>query len=116
MMKKLRNGYVGVIVMLALLVPAYSQQEINPTWYDPWAAPNKAVVQHPHSRPANHRRAPEIRSAAPTGYKSKRPSVQTARDRQHTGEIAAKVDRDRMAAQEFVPSRAKSSSVSRLFE
>lgn len=40
---------LGVIVMLALIVPAYSQQEIDPAWYDPWAAPSKAVISI-HSR------------------------------------------------------------------
>lgn len=39
----LRAMLSGVIVMLALLVPAYSQ-EIDPAWYDPWAAPSKTVI------------------------------------------------------------------------
>jgi hypothetical protein len=29
------------------------QQEIDPTWYDPWAAPNRVVAQHPQPRTAS---------------------------------------------------------------
>ena len=31
-------------IFTILLLPAYGQQEVDPTWYDPWAAPNAAVV------------------------------------------------------------------------
>jgi len=31
-------------IFTILLLPAYGQQEVDPTWYDPWAAPNVAVV------------------------------------------------------------------------
>jgi hypothetical protein len=31
------NATLAVIVMLGLLVPAFSQQETDPTWYDPAA-------------------------------------------------------------------------------
>jgi hypothetical protein len=54
-----------VIVVLVLLVPAYCQQEIDPAWYDPWAAPNKTVV-------TTHRRD---RLIAKNGGKSGQPSV-----------------------------------------
>jgi hypothetical protein len=37
-------------IFTILLLPAYGQQEVDPTWYDPWAAPNTAVV--PPSQPA----------------------------------------------------------------
>jgi hypothetical protein len=38
-------------IFTILLLPAYGQQEVDPTWYDPWAAPNTAVV-HPSQPPA----------------------------------------------------------------
>ena len=38
-------------IFTILLLPAYGQQEVDPTWYDPWAAPNAAVV-HPAQPPA----------------------------------------------------------------
>jgi hypothetical protein len=81
------NATLAAIVMLALLVPGYSQQETDPTWYNPWAAPNQAVVQRAPSRPANRKTRREIRSAA--GRRGDRPtSVQTARDHERTREIA----------------------------
>ncbi len=40
----------GAMVTI-LLVPAYGQQEVDPTWYDPWAAPNTMVV-HSSQPPA----------------------------------------------------------------
>jgi len=37
-------------IFTILLLPAYGQQEVDPTWYDPWAAPTTAVV-HPSQPP-----------------------------------------------------------------
>ena len=34
-----------------LLLPAYAQQDVAPSWYDPWAAP-QALVAHPAQAPA----------------------------------------------------------------
>lgn len=31
-------------IFTILLLPAYGQQEVDPTWYDPWAAPSTAAV------------------------------------------------------------------------
>lgn len=38
-------------IFTILLLPAYGQQEVDPTWYDPWAAPTTAAV-HPAQPPA----------------------------------------------------------------
>jgi len=46
----LNRALLVVMTMLTLLVPAYSQQEIDPTWYDPWPASSKAKVQHPQQK------------------------------------------------------------------
>ncbi len=32
-------------VALALLLPAFAQQEMDPTWYDPWAKPASHVTK-----------------------------------------------------------------------
>ena len=61
----------GVIVVLGLLVPAYSQQEIDPAWYDPWAAPNKTVVST-HSRDRLVAKNGGKSDQMSTGRKSKR--------------------------------------------
>jgi hypothetical protein len=48
-------------LLAAMLVPAlglavYAQQEVDPTWYDPWATQTKVVVQPAKSR--THHREP----------------------------------------------------------
>jgi hypothetical protein len=43
-------------VMVTTLLPAYGQQEVNPTWFDPWPGPSAAVA---HSSP----RSPQPRAA-----------------------------------------------------
>lgn len=42
-------------VMVTTLLPAYGQQEVNPTWYDPWPGPNAAVARSSQPRVAMHR-------------------------------------------------------------
>jgi hypothetical protein len=42
----LRETLFGVMsVLVLLLVPAFGQQETDPSWYDPWAKPSPAVAQ-----------------------------------------------------------------------
>ncbi len=50
--------------MITLLLPAYGQQEVNPTWYDPWAAPNTRVVHSSQLREATHRHQPRVKSVS----------------------------------------------------
>ena len=38
-------------VFIVFLLPASAQQDVAPSWYDPWAAPNAAVT-HPAPAPA----------------------------------------------------------------
>ena len=44
--------------------PAYGQQEVDPTWYDPWAASNTVVVHSSHPRVAVHRHQRTVRSVS----------------------------------------------------
>jgi hypothetical protein len=49
---------LAALTLLMLLVPAYAQQEMDPTWYDPWAQPSPAVAAKAKLqkvRPANSR-------------------------------------------------------------
>jgi hypothetical protein len=39
-------------IFTIFLLPAYGQQEVDPTWYDPWAAAPIAAVVHPAQPPA----------------------------------------------------------------
>lgn len=52
--------------LLMLLVPAYAQQEMNPTWYDPWAKPSPAVAAQakPHKSVQANRQLKNARTAA----------------------------------------------------
>jgi hypothetical protein len=61
-------------IFTILLLPAYGQQEVDPTWYDPWAAPNTAVVHssqppavvHSSQPPvATHRYQQTVKSVSP---------------------------------------------------
>ena len=47
-----------VLMGMTLLPRVYSQQEVDPTWYNPWPAASKDVPHSTHARPANtlHRR------------------------------------------------------------
>jgi hypothetical protein len=42
---------LSAAIFTILLLPAYGQQEVDPTWYDPWVAPTAAAV-HPAQPPA----------------------------------------------------------------
>ena len=41
---------LGMMTVLILLTPSYGQQEIEPSWYDPWA---KATATSAHSKYTN---------------------------------------------------------------
>lgn len=46
----LSRTLLAVAVMLTPSVPSYSQQDVDPTWYNPWPEPNKTVAQHAQAR------------------------------------------------------------------
>jgi len=62
------------------LLPAYGQQEVDPTWYDPWAAPNAVAVHSSQPRVAMHRHQRTVKavSSGPVVGKvrGKRPATQ----------------------------------------
>jgi hypothetical protein len=43
----------------------YAQQEIDPTWYNPWAAPNQATSQTAKPPVAKHKSQPKSISGSP---------------------------------------------------
>jgi hypothetical protein len=53
-------------IFTILLLPAFGQQEVDPTWYDPWAAPNTVVVHSSQPQVAINRPQPKIRSVSST--------------------------------------------------
>jgi hypothetical protein len=90
---------LAATAILALILPAYGQQEIDPSWYDP-AAPNQAVGQHPQPRGAtrknqskNQKNPTKVSTAAPAGRRNSRNKKpvrqQVARDGQPSSKFAA---------------------------
>ena len=45
-------------------LPAFGQQEVDPTWYNPWAAPSTVVVHSSPSRVAVHRHQGKVKSVS----------------------------------------------------
>jgi hypothetical protein len=60
------KGLASLAILVAalftiLLLPAYAQQDVAPSWYDPWASP-KVLVAHPAQAPAVVHSAPPLAS------------------------------------------------------
>jgi nucleoside phosphorylase len=80
------NGSIGIgrckgLASLAILlgafftISAYAQQDVAPSWYDPWAAPNTAVA-HPAQAPAVvHSAPPLVQNRLQSGDKAPAPRV-----------------------------------------
>jgi hypothetical protein len=64
----LKAALFGATAAFTLLAPlAHSQQDVAPTWFDPWAPSNKVVVKpsQPRTSDRNQRRGPLL--PRPTG-------------------------------------------------
>jgi hypothetical protein len=55
--------FLAMIVVLfgAMVLPAFGQQEVDPTWFDPWAPPSAAVVQSAKPAASVHRQQPTVK-------------------------------------------------------
>lgn len=53
----------GAMVMTSP-IPAYGQQEMDPTWYNPWAAPNPAAARTSAPPAAVHQYHASVRHAS----------------------------------------------------
>jgi hypothetical protein len=63
-------------VMLTTLLPAYSQQEVDPTWHDPWATSNTVAVPSSQPRVAIHKHQRTVKSVQSVGkVRTKRPTT-----------------------------------------
>lgn len=58
----LKATLLSAMVVPALGVWASCQQEVDPAWYDPWAAQSKVVVQPAQPRVADHKPQREVSS------------------------------------------------------
>ena len=52
------------VMVTTLLLPAYGQQEVDPTWYNPWAVPNTVVVHSSQPRVAVHQHQGKVKSVS----------------------------------------------------
>lgn len=87
-------GVLGSLAMLLgaiftiMLLPAYGQQEVAPTWYDPWAAPQAAAVHpaqpaavvHASQPPAANQRYQQTAKSLSPVARAKKLSVKTTLD------------------------------------
>ena len=44
----------AILITVFVAWKAYGQQEIAPTWYDPWATPNQVAVRDAKPQAGNH--------------------------------------------------------------
>jgi hypothetical protein len=80
-----------VATLLVLLIPAYSQQEVDPTWYDPWTVASKATVHHlEEERKAHLAQRKKIKSAANTPQGQKKLQRQASNDRKPPRQVTAR--------------------------
>jgi hypothetical protein len=70
MMLALNVNLWGATATLTILVPAaHSQQEVDPTWYDPWAAQTKVVVPPLQPRVPDHKPQRKVSSVTLNGHR-----------------------------------------------
>lgn len=64
----------GTMALPMLTIPALAQQEVDPTWYDPWAAAPKAAAQSTQATATETKQQHKMTTAtaAAAGPKSKK--------------------------------------------
>ena len=86
----LNRHLVAVAAILTLLVPAYSQQEVAPTWYDPWNAASNTLVYRPQqTRIAHREKQTRIGSGAETRKNKTEQNERAAREPKRPRQLAA---------------------------
>ena len=90
MFRVVRLAGIGA-TLLTLLIPAYSQQEVDPTWYDPWTVASKATVQRfQQERKADRAQQKKISAAKGAEQGKKKPQEQALSDRKPPKNVTAK--------------------------
>lgn len=51
--------FLAVLTLSPFALPAYSQQDVNPTWYDPWEVTTNAAPHSHGSKAADKAKAPD---------------------------------------------------------
>jgi hypothetical protein len=86
---------LGAMAVPMLFVSAYGQQEVDPTWYDPWASPSKPVAQTVVK--ADPKPAKKANSTTLASGKNKPKARQQAASAHEQTQIAATNDQTRIA-------------------
>ena len=60
-----RIGLIVVLMGMTLLPRAYTQPEVDPTWFNPWPAAGKEVPHSMHARPTNRPHRRKVTALAP---------------------------------------------------
>jgi hypothetical protein len=76
-------------IFTILLLPAYGQQEVDPTWYDPWVAPSSVAPSSGGSSLAAPNTAVVPPSQPPATVHSSQPPVATHRDQQMARSVSS---------------------------
>jgi len=87
-MKRLRENalaaiLLGVLIAPTLTISAFGQQEVDPTWYDPWAKPTAVSVQQTKAAIGNQKKA-VVASSAQLKAKKKPGVANTRRETSRT--------------------------------
>jgi hypothetical protein len=73
----------AVLALPCLIANAYAQQEVDPTWYDPWAAPKPAAVE---IKTADKKPAQKLKTVAAKPSPAKPKQLRAAK-KTATGEV-----------------------------
>jgi hypothetical protein len=83
------NRALLAVAAVTLSIPSHGQQEIDPTWYNPWPQTSKTVVHRPQPGPAaNHKKQAKITTATNSPTRKHEPRAPGPRDRQHPNQLA----------------------------
>jgi hypothetical protein len=68
---------LAVFAFPGLLMPAFAQQEVDPTWYDPWAATPK-TARPLHAKADQQKKTQKLKVAKSTSRENQRTQVRAA--------------------------------------
>ena len=86
---------LGAMAVPMLFVSAYGQQEVDPTWYDPWASPSKPVAQTVVK--ADQKPAKKANATAVASRKNKPKARQQAANAHEQTQVASTNDQAQIA-------------------
>jgi len=83
----MKAALLATLALPTLTIPAFGQQEVDPTWYNPWPNANKTAVQQPQAKPTPHKNdksSPKVKAEA--GAQPKKLKQAHAQEPAHTAE------------------------------